>query len=502
FNGQAPVITFRAENDFKAEASLTDGFFQIANPVSPLSTIPVPAGSDFDTVNNEYNGDPAGGAYGYTFSFYAAPQYGLVGPANFTVTPGNAAEVAQYYGQYKAYLDYVGAATQNPFGVSSRFIDFAYLGTNTPIAGQPTLTVPAPTAAQEAADPGAWLVYFNDYQQVFAALVSKLLKNQPSSYLPPLQPPPAVLGPVIGTPTITFGTPALDNSPSPTAVANNPFPLLTASLQAGAGASSSYRIVAGANLSSANPSAVQSVAASSGSVTLNGHSTYQDSNGQAVYAPTMIRTGTGSIQIAAADDVSLLDSTAPGVIYTAGKPVDGAPIGDNSALLLGATLYGNAHDMFVTDAVNSDAGGAVSIQAGGDIVGQENLTTRGSTFSQFWWQWMQTGNIANLISGQITQTSINFAGFDQGVMSVGGNVSLIAGGDIVNMSASLPTTWYLTNNNQTVNTVGGGDLTVAAGGNVLSGSYFVANGIANITAGGQVASSGVALGASFGQNGT
>jgi hypothetical protein len=51
---------------------------------------------------------------------------------------------------------------------------------------------------------------------------------------------------------------------------------------------------------------------------------------------------------------------------------------------------------------------------------------------------------------------------------------------------SLPTTWYLSNNNTTVNTVGGGNLTVTARGNILSGNYFVANGTGTITAGGQI----------------
>ena len=45
-----------------------------------------------------------------------------------------------------------------------------------------------------------------------------------------------------------------------------------------------------------------------------------------VVAPTMVRTGTGSIAIAAAGDVAMLDAVAPGVIYTAGRPVAGATL--------------------------------------------------------------------------------------------------------------------------------------------------------------------------------
>src|SRR5262249_62382696 len=43
-----------------------------------------------------------------------------------------------------------------------------------------------------------------------------------------------------------------------------------------------------------------------------------------------------------------------------------------------------------------------------------------------------------------TATTINFANFAQGVLSAGGDVSVSAGGDIRELSVSLPTTWYLT----------------------------------------------------------
>jgi hypothetical protein len=88
----------------------------------------------------------------------------------------------------------------------------------------------------------------------------------------------------------------------------------------------------------------------------------------------------------------------------------------------------------------------------------------------------------------LSGTSIDFGAFDQGVMSVGGNVSVNAGGNISDLAVSLPTTWYM--NGSTPVTVGGGNLTVHAGGNILSGDYFVANGTGTITAGGQIGSDG------------
>ncbi len=238
---------------------------------------------------------------------------------------------------------------------------------------------------------------------------------------------------------------------------------------------------------------------------MDGHFTYVDTNSQTINAPTMIRTGTGSIDVAAANDVSLFNpssgdptaSIVPGVIYTAGAPAAGAPpVGQSDGILLGARPSGG-YDLMVTSAVNPDGGGDILIHAQNDITGVENVNGTGNANSQFWWQWMQTGNVVNS-SNEITQTSINFGAFDQGVMSVGGNVSISAGGNITNLAVSLPTTWYLSDNNTVVNTVGGGNLTVTAGGNILSGDYFVANGTGTLTAGGRIGSSGLLTTDQFG----
>ncbi len=111
------------------------------------------------------------------------------------------------------------------------------------------------------------------------------------------------------------------NAPSNMPTANNPLPLDFATLAGGQ--SASYRIVAGADMTSANPLALQAASlfatggalSGDGSVTLNGHTAFVDSNGLTLLDPTMIRTGTGSIDIAAGNDVALLDPIAPGVIY-------------------------------------------------------------------------------------------------------------------------------------------------------------------------------------------
>src|SRR6202012_2429191 len=146
---------------------------------------------------------------------------------------------------------------------------------------------------------------------------------------PPVVQPVAVIG------TSTISVPALtDNSPSPQGTAVDPIPLLSASLAGGA--SSSFRVVAGADLNSTNPLALQAATASisspdNASLTFGGYFAYVDANGRALLSPTMIRTGTGFIDVAAASDIALFDSSAtpkndpdvmvvPGVIYTAGAP--------------------------------------------------------------------------------------------------------------------------------------------------------------------------------------
>ena len=88
----------------------------------------------------------------------------------------------------------------------------------------------------------------------------------------------------------------------------------------------SYRIVGGSDTASANPLAVRPLAevTGHGDVAIDGHQEFSVIDPFAfipvVYRnPTIIRTGTGSIDIAAARDFKLLDHDAPGVVYTAGR---------------------------------------------------------------------------------------------------------------------------------------------------------------------------------------
>ncbi|WP_346778753.1 filamentous haemagglutinin family protein [Burkholderia sp. Ac-20353] len=527
FNGQAPTVTFRAENNVKVNASLTDGFFQIANPVSAGGSIPVPSFSmygNFGAVSSLYNA--AAGSYSATgtsgsgIAYYAAVKHFVSGPAN--ITAGDPEELQAYYQLYTEYGQFLDKTLPSQVAKYSQsnysYLQLMYFTRNGQVyAGQPAAPVapPAPVGPADLVSYAqAYLKYIAQYpayiEAVYAAGAASTPSPTPRITLP--QAPAAVLN-IVPVTASSIPIPApTDNTPSPTATATNPLPLQAASLVSGT--SSSFRVVAGGDLNSANPLALQAAgvfgnATDSGNVTLGGHTAFVDSSKLTLLTPTMIRTGTGSIDIAAGNNIELQDNVAPGVIYTAGAPTAalGAPgVGSTATIVNGNTSQGRPH-ILVSPSVNPDSAGDISIYAQGDITGVENVIDQtgavsglpGNNISQFWWQWMEIGNPTGSVGlskpvTQTVQTSINFGGFDQGVMSVGGNVSVTAGGNITDLAVSLPTTWYLTNANTdtpTVNTVGGGNLSVRAGGNILSGDYFVAKGTGTITAGGRIDTDGV-----------
>jgi filamentous hemagglutinin family protein len=292
---------------------------------------------------------------------------------------------------------------------------------------------------------------------------------------------------------------AANNSPSNMPSIANPASLASATLLGGS--SSSYQLVAGANFSSANPLAVVANT-NAGNVNLDGHFAAQytalGGNGATLEFPTVVRTGTGSIEIVASGDIDWQDPTAPAAVYTAGAPAAGTTAGTGVAPEVLPSQDGPLPDLLISGSVNPVNAGNVLLSAGGNINGIEQVYdttgsitgTQGALISQFWWPWMETGNTISSVDGSqiTTSSSINFANFDQGVMSVGGNVTVNAGGNISDLSVSLPTTWYANATDTAITTVGGGNLAVNAGGNILSGSYFVAKGTGSLSAGGSIGS--------------
>ena len=309
------------------------------------------------------------------------------------------------------------------------------------------------------------------------------------------------------------------NLPSNMGIAADPLPVQFASLMPGQ--SASYRIVAGAALNSANPLALANASnfaagaplAGEGNVLVKGDTILNGLNGTAaaIAAPTTIRTGTGSIDIAAAGNFELQDQLAPGVVYTAGAPVQSPAGGDSTtiALSLGAfDSFGRAAGIGVstilTPEVNPANAGNITLTVAGNIMGIQNVTDTlaqgmagdsfdpsapsglssnpGAFLGQFWVPWLLTNSIAPNVPWYV-----NFGSFDQGIMSVGGNVTISAGGDIRDLGVSLPTTSYLDASNA-LHITGGGNLSVTAGGNIYSGDFYVGQGAGAVQSGGVIAS--------------
>ena len=272
----------------------------------------------------------------------------------------------------------------------------------------------------------------------------------------------------------------------------------------------SYRIVGGADVSSANPLSVRPLAdfaddsgtllAGRGNVILDGHKEYNVvdflAGAMITYrTPTIVRTGTGSLDIAAGRDFVLADEKAPGVVYTAGRnsvelpdpefvmqsvadPVSpgqqiDVPIATNPEGFLkpyvlscdvnvGCYPYGP-----LTLAAYPVDGGHLTLTVQRDILGYEHPTILSliggpqSPYHQYFAPWLLAqgsslsvfdfGPFSSLSAYLSTegeaifspsQTSwwINFGSFGQGLMSVGGDVRIEAGRDIQELAVSLPTT--------------------------------------------------------------
>ena len=315
--------------------------------------------------------------------------------------------------------------------------------------------------------------------------------------------------PAISNTTDNLGNAVSINDYNTTAAAS----LMTAAVS-GKG-SFSYDIVGGAffptnGASSVDPNAVVPVSAltgvMTGNVTINGHTSYTDAANTAltIEVPTLLRTGTGSITITAAGNFELLDTTAPGVVYTAGAATSNVSDFTAPTLLPQTTPTG-----LMSAPTWAANGGSVTITAGQNIVGIETpIDLDGSqtggvgvSTGQFWSAWYFTDGASNgtaspfASSGGGVQYSawVNYASFFQGIGALGGgNITLKAGNNIYDISASLPETIQVSGGTSSsdppvAHYFGGGDLLVQAGANLYSSAFYVGRGSGRVTAGGVVA---------------
>lgn len=279
------------------------------------------------------------------------------------------------------------------------------------------------------------------------------------------------------------------------------------------GESWSYRLVAGADLAGSDVLATNSLG--TGNVTLA--------------SGAVVRTGTGDIEVVAGGNIVLTDDdqTSSGynyatgdkaAIYTAGRPdlthhVDGAGVAYDS-------FYGAFKQNIVARNFYAEYpvdGGDIVLKAGGNIKGAST-----PQLISDWW--VRTGdwdpNLAkvderpvawgialdqpSLISNKTALRNIQNlkAGFKQNIGALGGgDVTIAAGGSIDDLSVMLPTTGKPmgkpastnlignTNNAFTSNEIlvqGGGNLRVGAGGDIKGGVFFVDKGTARLEADGSV----------------
>jgi filamentous hemagglutinin family protein len=329
----------------------------------------------------------------------------------------------------------------------------------------------------------------------------------------------------------------------------------------------SYRFTAGADVTagpnstmSSNPNAMQPLATvAKGNVIVDGYNKYEQWDVSrtakvSVYLPTMVRTGTGNISVAAARDATFNNPVAPGVIYAAG--VNTERLVDPGYTESGGTLVANNPDGFFepqllgygsgavaarmltdglvgvfgppTEAAFPHQGGDVTIVAQRDIVGNGNPIWSGVVSTalpayQYYQPWLmsqteitpittraQAASVSLLGAGVFAPTGnkaasqtawwIQYGSFQQGILSAGGNVTVTAGRDLIDVSVSLPTTGRVSGGlapgSSGVTSVpvthlyDGGNMTIRAGRDLRGGSYYEGSGHASIMVRGSIGQSG------------
>lgn len=253
------------------------------------------------------------------------------------------------------------------------------------------------------------------------------------------------------------------------------------------GRSWSYNLVAGADAASAD---VMGTQAGAGTFKLGTGTLDADDNLQSAGVGKLIRTGTGDIRVAAGRNIRFTSKDS--VIYTAGRESD--PLSDYQNPS-GPSNIANPRAFFTQD------GGDIHMVARGDVSGVRSE----QLYSEWLWR---TGRVAadgltylpvapeSGNSGQVNQGQtawwVRFDQFRQGVATLGGgDVTVVAGGDVRDLSVSAPTQGRM--NSATVDPsklvkTGGGQVRVEAGRDLLGGQYFADEGDVVLRAGQNVGS--------------
>lgn len=231
----------------------------------------------------------------------------------------------------------------------------------------------------------------------------------------------------------------------------------------------SYRLAAGADVTSANLLAVQALAdlpAESGNFRIAPGTISNNPSTASTFR--MVRTGNGYIDVAAANDFVLGNRAS--VLYTAGVSGPGIRFGNRPGQL-GSRAY-------PTD------GGNVSINAGRDVVG--------AATNQFVTDWLwRVGRPDGATSPAATAWTVNFQRFEQNVGALGGgDLRVTAGRNVDGLNASIPSIGRqvggITPAESVVDVTAGGRLDVRAGADIRGGGFYVGLGSASLDAGGRI----------------
>jgi len=224
-----------------------------------------------------------------------------------------------------------------------------------------------------------------------------------------------------------------------------------------------------------------------------------------------VRTGTGDITLEAGGDVTIKEEKTTGdraaVIYTMGRPSDGSADAQYRD-----RRYGNLHDQIVASKFYAEYpidGGDIAIRAGGNVVRDTNMKV--PPVQQLITDWLvRAGSWTADGTGIATMWGINVGdgagrSFHQDVGALGGgDVTVTAGGDVRDLSVVIPTTGkpvgattvsgsgprldqtFQSNNPEDQFVQGGGNLAVTAGKDILGGFYYAEKGTGTLIAGGSI----------------
>jgi hypothetical protein len=229
------------------------------------------------------------------------------------------------------------------------------------------------------------------------------------------------------------------------------------------------RLVGGADLNAANPLAVQPSTA----LQTTGNVVLVNNGGTQV---GKVRTGTGNIDVAAGRDIVIQDppgatpttagdkimTASAAVFYTAGLPgVDG-----------GATSF------------YPTGGGNISLNAQGNITGAAKQ-------QQYVNDWLRRATArATTLQGQASGWWAARDTFRDNVGTLGGgDIRIAAGGNVTNLSLALPSSGRVftdASGQRAIDVQGGGALELTAGGNLDGGEILIGRGAASMRAQGNV----------------